>query len=332
MKRVLVAVLGTAAAAALLVWSVYRQDVASARDRVTGRSELVATSFGPLEYAERGGGPPFLMIHGTGGGFDQGLTFTERLSGFRVIAPSRFGYLRSAFPHDASSERQADALAELLDHLKIGKAAVAGGSAGALSAAQFALRHPERTSALVLVVPAANVRGSDPVEMSPAAEWLVPRLVTSDFLFWSASKVARDRMIATLLATDPRLVEAAAASERHRVNRILDEIMPVSLRGRGMLNDARLAGNPARVDFTKVKVPTLVISVEDDRFGTARTARDIAAAIPRSKLVIYPRGGHVWVGRDEELWREVGSFVGTMEQSARPPGSTPPIPPPANPR
>jgi dienelactone hydrolase len=40
------------------------------------------------------------MIHGTGGGFDQGLLFARRLvdAGYRVIAPSRFGYLRSDFP------------------------------------------------------------------------------------------------------------------------------------------------------------------------------------------------------------------------------------------
>ncbi len=278
--------------------------------RLSGRSEVVATSFGRLEYATRGQGPPFLMIHGTGGGFDQGLTFAEGLSGFRVIAPSRFGYLRSDFPADPSPERQADALAELLDRLRIDKAVVAGGSAGVLSAVQFALRHPERTSALVLIVPAANVRDRDPVEMSATAEFLVRQLTTSDFLFWSAAKISRDRMTGTLLATDPELVEQASPAEQRRVERILDEIMPVSRRWRGMLNDAELAGNPARVDFSKVTVPTLVISAEDDRFGTAATARVIAAAVPGARLVLFREGGHVWVGHDRELWQAVAEFVG----------------------
>lgn len=249
------------------------------------------------------------MIHGTGGGFDQGLTFTEQLSGFRVIAPSRFGYLQSAFPDEPSSARQADAFVELLDGLKIDRIPVAGGSAGALSAVEFALRYPERTSALILVVPAANLRGRDPVQMSGTTEWLVRRLTTSDFLFWSGTKVARYRMVGTLLATNPKLAEQASAMERQRVNRILAEILPVSWRWRGMLNDAKLAGHPAQVDFRKLSVPTLVISVEDDRFGTAETARDIAAAVPDAKLVIYPQGGHVWVGHDAELWREVAAFV-----------------------
>jgi pimeloyl-ACP methyl ester carboxylesterase len=278
---------------------------------VSGRSAAIETRFGRLEYAQAGHGPPFLMIHGTGGGFDQGLGMAEGLlpHGYRIIAPSRFGYLGSAFPADPSSENQADAFVELLDRLKIRKLPVAGGSAGALSAVQFALRHPERCSALILIVPAANVRGRDPVQMSRIQAFFVRRLATSNFLFWLALKTRRDQMISTLLATDPAQVDRASPAERRRVDRILEEIMPVARRSDGMLNDARLAGAPARVDFSRLKVPTLVISVEDDRFGTARTARDIAAMVPGSRLVIYPHGGHIWIGHNRELWAEVARFV-----------------------
>lgn len=294
----------------------YYADLRAHNERISGRSKLIPTRFGNVEYAVAGSGSPLLMIHGTGGGFDQGLTFTEglRRRGFQVIAPSRFGYLRSDFPPDPSSERQADAFVELLDRLDIDRVPVAGGSAGALPAVQFALRYPERTSALILIVPAANVRNRDPVEMSSVKQFLIRRLTTSNFLFWAALNTSRDQMIGTLLATDPDLVKGASPEERRRVYRILDEIMPVGQRWRGMLNDAKLAGSPAHIDFTKIGVPTLIISVEDDRFGTAATARDIAAAIPVSKLVIYPHGGHVWVGHDAELWAEVANFVSGSKQ------------------
>jgi len=101
------------------------------------------------------------MIHGTGGGFDQGLRFGRALMsrGFEIIAPSRFGYLRSDFPAEPSPGRQADALALLLDHLNVDSLPVAGGSAGALIAAEFALRHPDRCSSLILLVPAMNLTG-----------------------------------------------------------------------------------------------------------------------------------------------------------------------------
>ena len=118
------------------------------------------------------------------------MTLTERLLpyGYKVIAPSRFGYLRRDFPADLCSKNQADALLELLDSLHIMKLPVAGGSAGALAAVQFALRHPDRTSALILIVPAANVRGSDPVKMTALQDFLVRRITTSSFLFGQGRK------------------------------------------------------------------------------------------------------------------------------------------------
>jgi len=74
---------------------------------------------------------------------------TER--GIRVIAMSRFGYLRTPMPADASAAAQADAHLCLLDALGIRRAAVMGGSAGAPSALQMAIRHPDRVSALILL-------------------------------------------------------------------------------------------------------------------------------------------------------------------------------------
>lgn len=281
------------------------------RRRVAGRSAVIGTRHGALEYAVAGRGPPLMMIHGTGGGFDQGLSFARGLidRGRRIVAPSRFGYLRSDFPTEPSSENQADTLVALLDHLGIERLPVAGGSAGALSAVQLALRHPERCSGLILLVPAANVSGRDPVDMSAFRRFMVERLLTSDFLYWAALKTMPDTLVGTLLATDPALLPTVAPEERRRAYRILEEIMPISARARGMRNDARLAGSPARVDFTRIRVPTLVISVEDDRFGTAATAREIARAIPRSQLVIFPRGGHIWLGHDDAVADAIADFA-----------------------
>ncbi len=303
----LLAVLAIAVAAIAIA---FRTDQRAAVERVTAKSQVIQTRHGAMEYAEAGRGHPLLMIHGTGGGFDQGLMFSRQIigSGVRVISPSRFGYLRSNWPPDPTSERQADALVDLLDHLKLYKVAVAGGSAGALSAVQFALRYPERTSALILIVPAANVEGHDPNEMSPSQEWAVRRLLTSDFLFWAARKTMADQLVGFLLATDPALL-GQAPEERARAYAILDQILPISRRWRGMLNDAKLAGHPAKVDFQGLRVPLLLLSAEDDRFGTAPTARAIARQVPGSRLVIYPTGGHILVGRQRHSAWAVSSFV-----------------------
>jgi pimeloyl-ACP methyl ester carboxylesterase len=300
-----------AALATVLVAAQFQSDLRQARKALEQGSTTFETRAGQMEYAVAGSGPPLLMIHGTGGGFDQGLLFSERLagSGVRVISPSRFGYLRSSFPDDHSSEAQADAFEALLDRLKIDRIVVAGGSAGALSAVQFALRHPDRTAGLVLIVPAANVEGHDPNEMSPRQEWIVRRLITSNFAYWAARKIAPKQLIGFLLATDPALLEQVSRQEPKRAYRILDQMLPISARSQGMLSDADLAGHPARVDFRRLQVPTLIISAEDDRFGTAGTSKAIARQMPSARLLLFPTGGHILLGRDEESSRAIKRFV-----------------------
>jgi 2-hydroxy-6-oxonona-2,4-dienedioate hydrolase len=95
----------------------YRSEIRRARARVAAGSRMLETASGPIEYAEVGEGRPVLVIHGAGGGYDQGLDLAAGLVryGFRVIAVSRFGYLRTPLPKDASPAAQADAHAAVLD-------------------------------------------------------------------------------------------------------------------------------------------------------------------------------------------------------------------------
>lgn len=116
-------------------------------------------------------------------------------------------------------------------------------------------------------------------------------------------------MIATLLATDPQLVAQASGAEQARVRRILWDIFPVSPRAKGLFNDAKLAGNPAPMALESIQAPTLTISLEDDRFGTFAAAQHIATNVPGARLMSYPTGGHVWVGHDQEVAREVQAFL-----------------------
>lgn len=87
--------LGLAGAGALLAggatWRSFSMELERARARLIGRSAVFQSRFGDMEYATAGDGAPVLMIHGTGGGFDQGLDFAEPLSaagwrGHRTVA------------------------------------------------------------------------------------------------------------------------------------------------------------------------------------------------------------------------------------------------------
>lgn len=289
-----------------------REGAAAARLRVAGRSRTIPTAAGALEYAVAGRGPPVLMLHGTGGGFDQGLRFGAglRTRGLQIVAPSRFGYLGSDMPGEAGPAAQADALVALLDALGIAAIPVIGGSAGALPAAAFALRHPQRCTHLVLLVPAMNLENRDPVEFSAAQAFFVERLLGSDLWFGAALKLAPDFLMRTLLATDPALLAGAPPDERERARLILGELMPVSAKTRGLLNDAFWAGHPADIDLGSLRVPTLVVSAEDDLFGTAGTARTIVERVPGARLLMLPDGGHIWLGHDAAVAEAIARFIG----------------------
>ena len=292
----------------------YSSAMAQARARIApGLSKIVPTRFGDLEYAEAGSGTPLLMVHGTGGGFDQGLLFAHRLValGYRVIAPSRFGYLRSSFPADPSSANQADAFVDLLDALKIERIAIAGGSAGALSAIEFAVRHPDRCAALLPIVPATYTPdvGAVTSDNPPPGVDAAIALLRSDFLVWTALSTVPDALIGTLLATDPALLGTVPPEEAARAHEILWSLLPVSARVDGFGNDARLAGHPAPSALEKISAPTFTISMEDDRFGTAKAARYIAATVQGARLKIFPTGGHIWLGHDRELFEDIDGFL-----------------------
>jgi pimeloyl-ACP methyl ester carboxylesterase len=296
----------------------YRRDIKQARERIGAESRIAETRVGPIEYAAAGQGPPVLVVHGAGGGFDQGMEVGLPIaqSGFHIVAMSRFGYLRTSLPGDASAAAQADAHASLLDSLAIPRAAVVGASAGAPSAMQFALRHPDRTAALVLLVPAAypfhleqTSRGAMPRRLSKASAVFLDTALRSDFLFWLTCRIARGMTARAILATPPTVVEHASAEEQARAARVVAHILPVSRRRLGLGNDARVTGSLPRYDLERIAAPTLVISLQDDLFGTYDGARYSAEHIPRARFIGYQSGGHLWVGHQREVLAEIADFL-----------------------
>jgi 2-hydroxy-6-oxonona-2,4-dienedioate hydrolase len=300
-------------AATFVMWR-FNNDLKIAATKATKHSAVVTTRCGQIEYQESGTGKPLLMVHGSGGGHDQGMAFAGDLAkqGIRVIAMSRFGYLSTPMPADSSPQAQADAHVCLLDVLGIQKAAVVGGSAGGPSALQLAIRHPNRVNALILLVPLAykpSTTESSALPLAPWAEALLMKLIGSDFLFWAALHIARDQVIKYVLATPPEQVHRASSEEQARINHLMDLILPVSARSAGLRSDSVLGRSlgPARLD--KVNTPTLVISVRDDGFGTYASSQYTAEHISGAKFVGFDQGGHVWVGHNDEVMANIAKFT-----------------------
>ena len=319
---VVTAVILAALASIGVALDAFTQDMVSARARLTG-SQVVDSPFGPIEYADVGQGPVVLIIHGSGGGFDQGLAFSAPLdrTRFRIIAPSRFGSLRSAMPPDATPEMQADALGYLLDHLEVDQAVIFGGSAGALSAAQLALRHPERCRGLVLGVPALYGPNRAPEERAPAP-WPVRALtdlaLRSDLVFWMAIRIAPDLMTRMVLATEPAVLAAAGPEEAARARQVLRHILPISVRHAGIALDSATAGSPPPYPLEQLSCPLLAISARDELYGTADAAVHAVALAPRGRLILFDEGGHLWAGHDAEVWAAVAGFVADLDRVVTP--------------
>ena len=300
--------------AVLLIGWRFDRDMQRAHAHAARGSVLLQTPCGPIEYQEAGTGVPLLAVHGSGGGHDQGMAFAGSLAtqGIRVIAMSRFGYLRTPMPADASAAAQADAHVCLLDALGIEQAAVMGGSAGAPSALQMAIRHPGRVSALVLLVPLAYKPPTEADSVPPMPAWVenaMVRLIGSDFLFWAALHVARDQVIEVVLATPPELLTRASPQERSRIDHMLHNILPVSERAAGLVSDTAVGKHLTPSPLQTVRAPTLLISARDDRYGTFATAQYTAGRIPGAQFIGFDEGGHTWVGHDAEVMDAIGTWV-----------------------
>lgn len=305
LRRLLAATVLALSAAGIWIASEFRRDMALHESRVATGSRVVDTRCGPIEVGEAGGvsgGRPLLVIHGSGGGFDQGLAFgaAHAARGWRVIAPSRFGYLRTPMPEgpgaDASPEAQADHHACLLDALGLRDVAVMGVSAGALSALQFAQRHPQRTRALVLVVPAVYRPGLVP---PPAwAERAMLALLGSDLPFWLATRVTPDLVRRIVLATPPDDYDRASPDERRRADTLMAQIQPVRRRARGLALDTLGSARAVRAALESIRAPTLVIAARNDGFGLWDAARYTATHIAGARFVGFDDGGHLLLGHE----------------------------------
>ena len=287
----------------------YAVELSDARDRALSGGAVIPTAAGPMEYAALGAGDPVLVVHGTGGGWDQGLYAARSLApfGFHLIAPSRFGYLRTPMPAAHGPADEADAFAALLDTMGIQRVAVMSFSAGTAPALQFALRHPDRVAALVLVVPAAGGILATTPDGPPA--WVMQVLLRFDLPMWLAMRFL-PQTVSNIVAVPHALLDSLPAAALDQYREGVRLLLPIAQRRRGMMNDSRnQTGVEGVYPLDRIAVPTLLVSAEDDLYQTLRVARAAAARIPGARVVAVESGGHLLLGRGDEIWPQVAAFL-----------------------
>ncbi len=282
----------------------YQEDLSRARGRILQGSQVVETAHGPIEYSTTGKGLPVLFIHGAGGGHDMGQLFARRIGDdFFWICPSRFGYLRTPLPPDASFEAQADACAALLDYLHIEKAAIIGLSIGGPSALLFALRHPRRCAALVLQ---SAITKTTPKR--PLTDWFYNALFRSDFIYWAASHTVKNYLIKKF-GVDPAILKTLPPEEKQWIEEVLHLFHPASKRYAGIRNDQKATISESQYDLDKIHMPTLILHALDDGLVDVDYANYAHARIGGSELVTFPSGGHFLIGIHQECRNAIAGFL-----------------------
>jgi pimeloyl-ACP methyl ester carboxylesterase len=228
-----------------------------------------------LYYEVHGAGAPLLLVHGNGadiGSLRQQVEFFR--AHYTVIAMDSRDHGRSADSTvPLTSERMADDLAALIDHLGLGPVSVVGWSDGGIEALLLGMRHPGKVTKLVAM--AANL---DP-------DGIVPEL--------------------TSLLSSPGAPESSASAPA------ADAESPMQRRARKVAALMLAEPNIDPAALRTIASPTLVIAGDHDLVRDEHTLL-IFHSIPNSQLAIIPGATHMVPFDDAPRFNAiVARFLGT---------------------
>lgn len=278
------------------------------------RPVRIATRGGSLECLVAGEGPPVLALHGGLGGYDQGALLARSAigaSGFKLVAPSRPGYLGTPLAAGPSPEEQADLFADLIDALGLPEVAVVAISGGGPGALQFALRHRSRCRALVLISAcAARLSVRMPLRFyvmklvahSPTLSRLIGRTLRNPER--AARRSIADRQMRASLLDNPEACALFMALGLSITDRL-------ALRLPGTENDYHRFSTGDGYPLEQVAVPMLAMHGTADRVVAFSHAQGIADRVPGAQLVAFGGGEHVCLFTHREAVRaQVRRFLG----------------------
>jgi pimeloyl-ACP methyl ester carboxylesterase len=298
-----------------LLYLPYRRDIRDAYGHLESlERQIVETDCGPIEAAIRGEGEPVLVIHGISGGFDQGVGISQSSlgDGYKVIAPSRFGYLGTPMPANATPAIQADTYVCLLDALHLEKVTVVANSAGGTSALQMALRHPDRVKALIFISTAAPTVG-EYITLPPKP--VIQFVFNSDFLMWGITTHFQQLMKPAMGVPESYPL---SDMEKVQVSDMIRSVLPIKLRTAGFVFDMFTSNvdmdqHPADYPVEAIRIPTLIIHAVDDSLASYENAKALAERISNAELLSVPSGGHLLLGSDETVRSEIALFLSSVQ-------------------
>jgi pimeloyl-ACP methyl ester carboxylesterase len=242
-----------------------------------------------------GKGPAIVCIHGLTANHTCWASMADALApDYRLIAYDLRGRGESEKPDKGYSlEIHGEDLGRLLDHFKLGKAILMGHSLGAHIALRFAVKHPARVAKLVLVDGGLDVRAEILDSLRPAINRLGVEFPSLDgFLrFIRALPMFEGRWndyLERYFRYDVEMLQSGAVRSKVAKHAIEEEL-------------ANLERERLWVWHHQVKCPTLIFRAPDglltptDCLMTQEEGEAMAAAVPRSRLVVVPKTNHYTV-------------------------------------
>ncbi len=264
----------------------------------------MATSRGVVEFADEGpaDGPVVLTVHGSPGGHDQGQLMGRFLvaAGFRVVSPSRPGYLGTPWtPSIATPHVQAGMLADLMSKLDVETFGVLSWSGGGPCGYRLAVEFPDRVRALVAFA-----------ALSDRYEWrmsLFDRLMLGTTIGELLLKVAIARtprlVVSGTLSTEGALSDAEVdertaliMADPDLLSFVLGAARTGVMRGKrmvGVRNDALQFATMPALDLADIEVPTLVVQGDADADVDPGFSGNAVGQIPGAESLVMDRGTHL---------------------------------------
>ncbi|MFC0675016.1 alpha/beta fold hydrolase [Brachybacterium hainanense] len=273
---------------------------------------------GPVRLFRGGpvGAPPLLLLHGAM--LDTGQGVWRRVApalaeayDVHVIDLPRHGGSRP-WKGVLDDERLGRLLEQLLDVLGLPRVGLLGLSMGAGLATSFALRRPDRVSALLAIAP-GGIEERRPAQLTTWMMLRTPGLLRAcSWILARFPGVVRRSMIGSLSAGErtPDLEQILGLAAQ--------EARAKHVHGERALDDWQVeAYGPRRMRLNllpllpRLSVPTLWVRGGDDPLVADAVMREAAAVVPGSRLVTIPDAGHiVTYDRPEEVIALARGFLG----------------------
>lgn len=256
-------------------------------------AETVNLEYGNISFVDRGKGESILSIHGIFGGYDQAYdTCKDFSSDYRIIAPSRFGYLGSDILGNGTPAEQATAYVSLLDKLGIEKVYLLATSAGGSVAIRFALDYPERTKGLILYCSAMPLTEKPDKYLKYAGP---PPFLCNSFTMFLLSPLFK-----LIMGMEPSTIY---------------DMLPVGDRKDGVVLDASvtnidMAKKYEDYNIEELQVPTLVFHAKDDKLANYADTEKAVKRFANCTFISFENGGHLMEGHEKEIKKAVSNFIG----------------------